>query len=88
MDEAASTLSLAGARIVEVALPAYPPMEAAGAIIIHGEGLDLHRPSIRDHADLRGRMASRASPPGVVLTVDDQAAPGRWCRASRPRWTR
>ena len=56
MDEAASALSLAGARIVEVALPSYELMEAVGAVIIHVLGLRLHGPSIREHEDLWGRM--------------------------------
>jgi hypothetical protein len=50
MDAAASALSLAGARIVEVAMPDYDLMEAVGAVMIHVEGLRLHAASLRDQA--------------------------------------
>lgn len=73
MDEAASVLSLAGARIVEVAMPSYDLLEAVGAVIIHVEGLRLHGASIRDHGDLWGRMGVQTIAAGVVLTDDDLA---------------
>lgn len=73
MDEAASSLSLAGARIVEVTLPSYDLMEAVGALIIHVLGLRLHGPSLRAHGDLWGRMGVQTIAAGVVLTDDDLA---------------
>jgi aspartyl-tRNA(Asn)/glutamyl-tRNA(Gln) amidotransferase subunit A len=73
MDEAASALSLAGARIVEVKLPDYDLLEAVGAVLIHVEGLRLHEASLRERGDLWGRMATQTVQSGVVLTPDDLA---------------
>lgn len=73
MDDAASALSLAGARIVEVALPDYDLLEAVGAVMIHVEGLRLHEPSLRAQADLWGRMATQTVQAGAVLTDADLA---------------
>lgn len=72
-DEAASALSLAGARIVEVRLPDYELMEAVGAVMIHVEGLRLHEASLRERSDLWGRMATQTVQAGAVLTDDDLA---------------
>ncbi len=72
-DAAASALSLAGARIVEVAMPSYDLMEAVGAVIIHVEGLRLHGPSLREHGHLWGRMGVQTVAAGVVLSDDDLA---------------
>lgn len=71
VDDAASTLSLAGARIVEVGMPDYALMEAVGAVMIHVEGLKLHLPSLREKGDLWGRMATQTVQAGAVLTDDD-----------------
>lgn len=73
LDDAASALSLAGARIVEVVLPDYALMEAVGAVIIHVEGLRLHLPSLRNRGDLWGRLATQTVSAGAVLTDDDHA---------------
>jgi aspartyl-tRNA(Asn)/glutamyl-tRNA(Gln) amidotransferase subunit A len=73
LDDAASALSLAGARIVEVALPDYVLMEAAGAVMIHVEGLRLHLPSLSMHGERWGRMATQTVQAGAVLTEDDLA---------------
>ena len=73
LDEAASMLSLAGARIVEVAMPDYDLLEAVGAVIIHLEGLRLHEASLRERGDLWGRMATQTVQAGVVLTDEDLA---------------
>jgi aspartyl-tRNA(Asn)/glutamyl-tRNA(Gln) amidotransferase subunit A len=72
-DEAASALSLAGARIVEVPMPPYDLLEAVGAVIIHVLGLRLHGPSLREHGDLWGRMGVQTVAAGVVLSDDDLA---------------
>ncbi|TNC52884.1 amidase [Rubellimicrobium rubrum] len=74
MDEAASALSLAGARIVEVSMPDYDLLEAVGAVIIHVEGLRIHGAALRDRPDLWGRMAVQTLAAGVVLTQNDLAA--------------
>ena len=71
MDDAASALSLAGARIVEVQMPDYALMEAVGAVMIHVAGLLLHAPSLRDRGDLWGRMATQTVLAGAVLTDAD-----------------
>ena len=47
MDDAVSQLSLLGARIEEVPLPDYDLMEAAGAVILHAESLEIHRATMR-----------------------------------------
>ncbi len=73
MDAAASALSLAGARIVEVAMPDYDLLEAVGAVMIHVEGLRLHEVSLRERGDLWGRMGTQTVQAGVVLTDDDLA---------------
>ena len=74
MDAAGSAFSLAGARIVEVAMPDYGLLEAVGAVIIHVEGLRLHGESLREHHELWGRMAVQTLAAGVVLTEDDLAS--------------
>jgi aspartyl-tRNA(Asn)/glutamyl-tRNA(Gln) amidotransferase subunit A len=71
MDGAASALSIAGARIVEVGLPDYGLLEAVGAVMIHVEGLRLHEASLRERGDLWGRMATQTVQAGVVLTDED-----------------
>ncbi len=71
MDDAAASLSLAGARIVEVTLPDYALLEAVGAVMIHVEGLRLHLPSLRGRGQLWGRMATQTVQAGAVLTDAD-----------------
>lgn len=73
MDDAASALSLAGARIVEVPLPDYALMEAAGAVMIHVEGLRRHEASLRTRGHLWGRMATQTVQGGALLTDADLA---------------
>jgi aspartyl-tRNA(Asn)/glutamyl-tRNA(Gln) amidotransferase subunit A len=73
LDEAASALSLAGARIVEVAMPDYDLLEDVGAVMIHVEGLRLHEGSLRERGDLWGRMATQTVQAGAVLTDADLA---------------
>lgn len=74
MDDAASALSLAGARIVEVQMPDYALIEAVGAVMIHVEGLRLYASSLRDRGDLWGRMATQTVQAGAVLSDEDLAA--------------
>ena len=73
MDDAASALSLAGARIVEVSMPGYDLLEAVGAVMIHVEGLRLHEASLRSDGDRWGRMGTQTVQAGVVLTDEDLA---------------
>ncbi len=73
IDAAASALSLAGARSVEVAMPDYDLMEAVGAVMIHVEGLRLHEASLRDQGEGWGRMGTQTVQAGVVLTDEDLA---------------
>ena len=77
MDEAASMLSLAGARIVEVAMPGYALLEAVGAVLIHLQGLRLHAASLREKGDRWGRMATQTVQAGAVLTDGDMQAAQR-----------
>ena len=74
IDDAASALSLAGARIVEVPMPDYALMEAVGAVMIHVEALRLHAASLRARGALWGRMATQTVQAGAVLTEGDLAA--------------
>lgn len=74
LDDAASALSLAGARIAEVAMPDYELLEAVGAVVIHVEGLRLHGRSLREQPELWGRMAVQTLAAGVGLTEADLAA--------------
>jgi aspartyl-tRNA(Asn)/glutamyl-tRNA(Gln) amidotransferase subunit A len=73
LDEAASALSVAGARIVEVHLPDYDLLEAIGAVMIHVEGLRLHEASLREQGQAWGRMATQTVQAGAVLTDADLA---------------
>ncbi len=46
IDDAASALSLGGARVVPVTLPDYAPIETAGAAILSIEAFEVHRDAI------------------------------------------
>ena len=71
LDEAASTLSLLGARITLVTLPPYAPYEAAASVILHAEALDEHRALIRDHSGDYGRPTLQCLAFGAALDADD-----------------
>ena len=73
MDEAASTLSLLGAQITLVTLPAYAPFEAAASVILHVEALEEHRALIRDHAGTYGRPTLQCLAFGAALDSEDVA---------------
>jgi aspartyl-tRNA(Asn)/glutamyl-tRNA(Gln) amidotransferase subunit A len=83
MDEAASTLSLLGARITLVTLPDYAPYEAAASIILHAEALAEHRDLIRDHASAYGRPTLQCLAFGAALDTQDMAL----ARAAQTRLT-
>ena len=70
MDDAASLLSLLGARIDEVMLPNYALYEAAGSVIIHAEALAVHRDLLRDHPDLYGRPVLQSLAFGAAVDAD------------------
>jgi len=73
MDEAASTLSLLGARIRLIDLPDYPTTEAAASVILHAEALAEHQALIASSQDLYGRPTLQCLAFGAVLTEDDVA---------------
>ena len=73
MDDAASALSLAGYRIAEVSLPPYDLFEAAGALILHAEALDVHRALLAEKGELYGRPAFRSLVSGLCVGRRDLA---------------
>ncbi len=74
LDAAASELSLLGARIAEVTLPDYAPLERAGGLILDAEAYTVHRAPL--DADPQGYgCATRASLlRGRTVTAADLAA--------------
>lgn len=77
LDDAASLLSLAGARIEEVVLPDYALFEAAGAIILQAEALEVHAAHLAQHPELYGRLARQNLLTGLALSAGDVAAARR-----------
>lgn len=73
MDDAASALSLLGARIEEVALPDYALFEAAGAVILQAEALAIHAADLKARPDQYGHLAYQNLLTGVVLDDADIA---------------
>lgn len=71
MDEAASVLTMLGVRIDLIRMPDYALAEAAGAVILHAEALEIHRDGLRDHLDLYGRQARQSLAGGIGLTPED-----------------
>jgi aspartyl-tRNA(Asn)/glutamyl-tRNA(Gln) amidotransferase subunit A len=74
IDEMASHLTLAGMPLHLVTLPDYPLMEAVGAVIIHDEGLALHRTTLRREGLAHGRESYISLAAGVALEPGDAAA--------------
>jgi len=70
MDNAASQLSLLGARIEEITLPDYALYEAAGSILIHAEALAVHQSLIRTHASAYGRLVLQSLAFGAAVDTD------------------
>lgn len=70
LDAAVAELSLLGARIIEVALPDYAPLERAGGLILDAEAYAVHRETLAADPDgygsatrtslLRGRDVTKA----------------------------
>lgn len=74
LDDAASLLSLRGARIEEVDLPDYALFESAGAVILQAEALEVHAKTLASHPDLYGRLARQNLLTGLALADADIAA--------------
>lgn len=74
LDDAASSLSLIGARIVPVRLPDYAMFEAAAALILDSEALATHRDRIATQGPAYGAPCLRSLLRGIGLTEADVAA--------------
>lgn len=74
LDTAASLFTLAGARLHLVHLPDYALLEAVGAVIIHDEGLALHRATLRRQGLTHGRESFVSLAAGVALNPGDATA--------------
>ena len=74
LDEAASLLTLAGAPLHLTTLPDYALMEGVGAVIIHDEGLNLHRAAMRREGTAHGRESYLSLAAGVALNKGDADA--------------
>jgi len=83
LDNAASQLSLLGARIEEVDLPEPTLFEACGGVIVHTQSFALHR----DQMAAQGHLYSDKTFPyfmaGIALDADDLAAALRAATALR-----
>lgn len=73
MDDAVSTLSLLGAQIEEVALPDYALFEAAGAVILQAEALEVHASELSLRPEQYGRLARQNLLTGLALDASDIA---------------
>ncbi|MBK8084126.1 MAG: amidase [Devosia sp.] len=71
MDEAASTLSLLGARIEEIDLPDYAAFEAAGAVVLQAEALAVHTRMLAERPSHYGRLAYQNLLSGLALDEVD-----------------
>ena len=71
LDDAVSQLSLLGAAIEEVDLPAYQIFEDCGAVIIAAEAYAIHEQQLRRRAAEYGRLAYLCLAAGVALSAAD-----------------
>jgi aspartyl-tRNA(Asn)/glutamyl-tRNA(Gln) amidotransferase subunit A len=71
MDDAVSQLSLLGARIEEVVLPDYAVFEAAGAVILHAEAMEVHRALLAERGEAYGKLAYQSILSALGLDTDD-----------------
>jgi aspartyl-tRNA(Asn)/glutamyl-tRNA(Gln) amidotransferase subunit A len=71
LDDAASALSLLGARIVLVTLPEYALFEAAASLILHAEALEVHRPLMAAQAQDYGRPTLQCLAFGAAVDSQD-----------------
>lgn len=88
MDDAASQLSLLGARIEDVVLPDYALFEACGAVILHAEALEIHQAALRTSGADYGRAALQSLASGACLTPGDVARARRLGEALKARLER
>lgn len=82
IDDAASQLSLLGARIEEVELPDAKLFEACGGVIVHAESFALHREQLA----ARGHLYSETFPffmAGIALAEEDLSLALRAAKALR-----
>ncbi|SDE00543.1 aspartyl-tRNA(Asn)/glutamyl-tRNA(Gln) amidotransferase subunit A [Paracoccus isoporae] len=70
MDDAASTLSMLGARISLTPMPDYALAESAAALILHDESFRHHRAMLRATPERYGRQARQALAGGIGITPD------------------
>ena len=73
LDDAVSQLSLLGARIEEIDLPAYKLYEDCGSVILQAEAYAVHEHNLRTRAQDYGRLAAQSLATGVALTAADVA---------------
>lgn len=73
MDDAVSALSMLGARIGLINMPDYALSEAAGAVILHSEALEVHRVGLQEQFDLYGRQPRQSLAGGVGISAEDVA---------------
>lgn len=71
MDDAASALSMLGARITLIAMPDYALAEAAGAVILHAEAMKVHQDTLRERFDLYGRQPRQSLAAGAGISSAD-----------------
>ena len=71
VDAAMSDLTLLGARARLIDLPDYALFEAAGAIVLHAEALDVHRLALARDWDRYGRLARQSLAGGATLGAGD-----------------
>ncbi|MCC6305122.1 MAG: amidase [Rhodobacteraceae bacterium] len=74
LDDAASALSMAGARILPVDLPGYAMFETAAALILDAEALASHRDRIAAAGPAYGTPCLRSLLRGIGLDAGDVAA--------------
>ncbi len=71
VDDAASQLSLLGARIEEVELPDAKLFEACGGVIVHAESFALHREQLARSGDLYSEKTFPYFMAGIALDESD-----------------
>lgn len=77
MDDMAALVSMLGADVRLVSLPAYQPVEDAATVILQAEALAVHREGLARRYDRYGVDARRNLLTGAVLTPEDVKAARR-----------
>lgn len=83
IDDAASQLSLLGARIEEVELPEAKLFEACGGVIVHAESFALHRNQMAAKGHLYSEKTFPYFMAGIALGEEDLALALRAAKALR-----